>query len=136
MSKVSQINFNGQFKYDKLKSKQSRELKKILTTKHNGVSNEELLKKMPFDVDVYCFNPSKKAINPRFNFSIKYTKKGVPLYGFINLNSKNPAEKNAEDLNNFIKQSKEKIDSIKGNEKLTKEEETLRQVGFMLFGKW
>ena len=136
MQKVSQINFNGQFKYEKLKPKQSKELKKILTTEYNGVTNEELLKKMPFDVDVYCFNPSKKAINPRFNFSIKYTKKNVPLFGYINLNSKNPLEKNVEDLNNFIIKGKEKIDSIKGDEKLTSAEETRRQVGLLLFGKW
>ena len=58
------------------------------------------------------------------------------MFGYINLNSKNPLEKNVEDLNNFIIKRKEKIDSIKGDEKLTSAEETRRQVGLLLFGKW
>ena len=128
---ISQITFNGQFKYDKMKPKQAKALNSILTTKINGISNEELLKEMPFDVDVYCTNPTKKAINPRFNFFIKHTEKGVPLFGFIQLNSKNPPEENVSKLGKFIISAKEKTDSITGNEKLTPAEELLQQLKFI-----
>ena len=79
MQKVSQVSFNGQFRCDKLKPKQAKKLKEILTTKSNGVSSEQLLGNMPFDVDVICLNPSKRAINPRFNFWITHTKKQATL---------------------------------------------------------
>lgn len=136
MQSVSQINFNGSFKYDKLKPKQAGKLKEILTLPHDGVSNEQLLKKMPFDVDVVCLNPSKRAINPRFRFWITKTKKQATLEGNIRLTSKNPVEENVLKLKNFITNFNNKFQQLKGDEKLTSAEETQRQADFLLFGRW
>lgn len=136
MQKVSQVSFYGQFKYDKLKPKQAKKLKEILTTDSNGISNEQLLKKMPFDVDVVCLNPTKKAINPRFRFWITHKKKQATLQGNIKLNSKYPAEENASKLSQFINNFNTKFQSLKGDEKLTRAEETQRQVDLILFGKF
>ncbi|MBR6127667.1 hypothetical protein IKQ21_08295 [bacterium] len=47
MFEISQISFQGKFKYDKLKSKQARKLREILTTEFNGISAERLLKPIP-----------------------------------------------------------------------------------------
>ena len=129
---VSQVNFDGKFRYGHMKSKQKRELDKILTTEINGVSNEKLLKKMPFDVDVYCPNPTRKAIYPRFTFYIQHKKRGVPLFGMIKLNSKNPLEENVADLSEFITSAKVKIDSIKGNEKMTPAQELEYQMKILM----
>ena len=136
MQSVSYVNFNGQFKYDKLKLKQSTKLNEILNTPYNNQTNAELLKQMPFDVDVVCLNPTKKAIHPRFNFWITHTKKQATLQGKILLNSKHPIEENVSKLNKFITNFKNKFDSLKGDEKLTPAEETQRQVNFILFGKF
>lgn len=136
MQKISQINFAGKFKYDKLKPKQAKKLDEILRTPINGVSNEKLLEQMPFDVDVICVNPTKKAINPRFNFWITHTKKQATLQGKININSKNPVKENVLKLNDFITNFNKKFQSLRGDEKLTRAQETQRQVDFILFGKF
>lgn len=133
---VSQVNFNGQFNYNKMKSKQAKCLNEILSTKYDGISNQELLKGMPFDVDVICFNPTKRAINPRFGFYVEHKKKQATLIGHVRLTSKNPLEENVSRLNKFITNFNEKYKSLKGDEKLTSAEETQRQVDFILFNRY
>ena len=129
--------FQGKFLCNnKLKPKQAKCLNKILQEPCNGITSENLLKKMPFDVDVVCLNPSKRAINPRFKFWIQHTKKEATLQGCISLTSKNTEEFNASKLNKFITNFKNKFDSLKGDEKLTEKEELCRQVDFILFGKY
>lgn len=134
--RVSQINFNGQFRCDKLKPKQAKKLKEIIQTPYNGVSGENLLAQMPFNVDVICYNPTKKAINPRFGFYITHKKKQATLVGNIRLTSKNTPEENSQKLNNFITNFNNKYQSLKGDEKLTRAEETQRQVNFLLFNRF
>ena len=136
MQKVSQINFTGKFRYDKLKPKQTKKLNEILTAKHNGISNEQYLKDMPFDIDVVSLNPTKRAIHPRFNVWANYRKKDAAIQGCIKLNSKNPVEENVKKLRGFISNVYEKAKSLKGDEKLTSAEETQRQVDFLLFGRY
>ena len=134
---VNQNSFKGNFCGPaKLKSKQAKFLKEILTTTYNGVSADKFVKIMPFDVEVICINPSKRAINPRFNFWITHTKKQATLQGNIIISSKDSLEHNLSKLNNFLKNFKDKLDNIKGNEKLTPKEEVQRQVDFLLFGKY
>ena len=132
-----QSNFKGKFNCpEKLKQKQSKFLREILTTEHNGTTAENLIKSMPFDIDIVCLNPSKRAINPRFNFWVTHTKKQATIEGMITLTSKKPLEQNLSKLNNFINNCKTKIDNLNGNEKLTPREELCRQVDFILFGKY
>ena len=134
---VSQNSFRGHFCCpEKLKSKQAKFLKEILASSYNGVSADNFVKTMPFDVEVFCINPSKRAINPRFNFWITHTKNYATLQGNIIISSKDSLEHNLSKLNNFMKNFKEKLDKIKGNEKLTPREELQRQVDFILFGKY
>ena len=132
---VSQISFSGQFNCTKLKSKQAKKLHEMLNTKHNGVSNVQLLKDMPFDVDVVCYNPTRRAIHPRFGFYISHKKKQATLIGNIRLSSKNPLEENVVKLNKFITNFNNKFQSLKGDEKLSRAEELQRQVDLILFGK-
>ena len=134
MLDVSKINFQGKFKYEKLKSKQAKNLKEILTTEYNGISAERLLKSMPYDVDVYCMNPTKRAIHPRFSFWMIHTKKRATLNGCVRINSKDSLMKNIEKLNKFITSFDEKFRSLKGDERLSPAEETRKQVDFILFG--
>ena len=134
--RVSQVSFNGQFHCNKLKPKQAKCLQEILTTKCDGISNEELLNGMSFNVDVVCYNPTKKAINPRFGFYITHTKKQATLIGNIRLTSKNPPEENSKKLNKFITNFNEKFQQLRGDEKLSRAEETQRQVDFLLFGRY
>lgn len=136
MQGVSQINFNGKFNYEKLKQKQAKKLNEILTTECDGQSSTQLLKNMPFDVDVVSLNPTKKAINPRFRFWITKTKKQATLQGNIKLTSKSPVEENVLALKNFITNFNTKFQLLKGDERLTPAEETRRQVDFILFGKF
>ena len=136
MQALSSTSFKGQFNYSKLKSKQAQKLHEILTTDYNGISNRELLKSMPFDVDVVCLNPSKRAIHPRFNFFITHTKKQATLQGAVNINSKDLLADNIFKLNQFINNFYKKYCLLKGDEKLTRAEEIQRQVSFILFGKW
>ncbi len=136
MQRVSEINFSGNFNYGKLKLKQSQKLNEILKTQYYGESNEELLKKLPYDIDVYCVNPTKRAINPRFKFWLSSTKRQATLRGMILLTSKDAVEQNVLKLRNFILNFDKKFKSLKGDEKLTRAEETQRQVDFLLFGRW
>lgn len=136
MQNLSPINFNGQFKFDKLKPKQAKKLDEILTTKSDGESNVKLLKKMPFDVDVVCLNPSKRAINPRFRFWITKTKDKATLEGNIRLTTKNSVEENVLKLKNFLINFHNRYKTLKGDERLTRAEETQRQFDFILFGKY
>ena len=136
MQKVSQISFNGNFNYNKLKPKQSKKLQEMLSAKYDGKSGEQLLKDMPFDVDVVCFNPTKKAIHPRFGFYIQHKKKQATLIGNIRLSSKNQIEQNAEKLNKFITNFNNKLKSLKGDERITSAEETQRQVDMILFNRF
>lgn len=135
MQNVSSINFYGKFNYNKLKSKQAIRLKEILNTEYNGISNIQLLETMPFDVDVICLNPSKKAINPKFNFRIKHSKGQATLQGSICIKSKNSIQENIKKLNEFINNFNKKYQSLSGNEKLTRAEELRRQVNYIIFGK-
>ena len=129
--------FQGRFICpEKLKNKQAQFLNKVLATELDGVSANNLIKTMPFDVDVVCLNPTKRAINPRFNFWIKHTKKQATVQGCINLTSKDSLESNICKLNNFIKNFKNRTDKLTGDEKLTPQEELCRQVDFLLFGKY
>ena len=133
---ISQVSFNGQFHYNKLKTKQAKCLNEILSAKCNGISNEELLKGMPFDIDVVCYNPTKRAINPRFGFYITHTKKQATLTGNIRLTSKNLPKENSKKLNQFITNFYDKFQKLRGDEKLSRAEETQRQVDFILFGRY
>lgn len=136
MQNISSTSFKGQFNCGKLKSKQAKKLKEILTTEYDGISNQKLLESMPFDVDVICLNPSKRAINPRFKFWITHTKKQATLQGSLSINSKNILTDNVHKLNQFINNFYNKYKKLRGDEKLTRAEETQRQVSFLLFGKW
>lgn len=136
MQKVSGINFKGNFNYNKLKPKQSKCLNEILSAKYNGKSGEQLLKDMPFNVDVVCFNPTKKAIHPRFGFYIQHKKKQATLIGSIKLTSKNPPEENSKKLNQFITNFNNRYQNLKGDERLTRAEETQRQVDMILFNRF
>ncbi len=134
VQKVSQVNFQGQFLCEELKPKHAKKLREILTAQYNGVSGEQYLKDMPFDILVVPLNYSKKTIHPRFNFWMKYTKKDATIQGCIKINSKEKDETNAQKLINFITEAYKKAKSLKGNEKLSPKEELQRQVDLMLFG--
>ena len=134
---VCQTNSKGKFCCpQKLKTRQAKFLNEILTTTNETKSAEELIKAMPFDVDVTCLNPSKRAIHPRFNFWINHSKGEVTIQGSVVLNSKNSLEDNLLKLKNFIINVKKKSDNLKGDERLTPQEETCRQVDFILFGRY
>ena len=60
---VSSVNYTGKFVFEKsLKRKALANLNELMQTEVCGASNEQVLKKMPFDVAVFCHNPTKKAI--------------------------------------------------------------------------
>ena len=132
----SQLNFKGQFHcYGKLKPRHSKCLEEILSHQYSGISCKKLLNGMPFNVDVVCLNPSKRAIHPRFNFWITHSKNQATMNGCITLSSKKSLEFNSSKLSEFIKNFKSHLDSLNGNEKLTPKEELERQVDFLLFGR-
>lgn len=100
------INFQGKFIEPKNISKKAYKvqsmLEEVLYKNFEGQSNAELLKSMPFDVFIYCKNPSKKAINPRLSFYIETeeTPNQIGLWGLKHLYFKN--EGNVEKLRDFI----------------------------------
>ena len=103
------INFQGKFIEPKNISKKAYKtknmLKEILHTKINDKTNHELIKTLPFDVFIYCKNPTKKAINPRLSFFIqtKETPKQIGLWALkhLNYNEENKVEKLRDFLLNF-----------------------------------
>ena len=103
---VCSIDFNGKFiepqNISKKAYKTKNMLREILHTKFNGKTNAELVKEMPFDVFIYCKNPTKKAINPRLSFYIETeeTPNQIGLWGLKHLYFKN--EGNVEKLRDFI----------------------------------
>lgn len=100
------INFQGKFVEPKNISKKAYKtknmLEEVLYKDFEGQSNAELLKSMPFDVFIYCKNPTQKAINPRLSFLIETeeTPNQIGLWGLKHLYFRN--EGNVENLRDFI----------------------------------
>ena len=100
------INFQGKFIEPKNLSKKAYKaknmLEEVLHTKIEGKSNSDLIKSLPFDVKIYCKNPTKKAINPQLSFYIETeeTPKQIGLWGLKHLKFRE--KNNAEKLRDFI----------------------------------
>ena len=109
------VNFNGQFVEPKNLSKKAYKaknmLEEVLHTKIDGKSNSDLIKKLPFDVFIYCNNPTQKAINPKLSFYIETeeTPKQIGLWSLKHLKfrDENKAEKLRDFILNFNKAYKE-----------------------------
>ena len=109
------VNFQGKFiepqNISKKAYKTKNMLSEILHTEINGKSNSQLLEKMPFDVFIYCKNPSKKAINPKLSFYIETeeTPKQIGLWSLKHLkfSDKNKIEKLRDFILNFDRAYKE-----------------------------
>lgn len=101
---VGSVNYTGKFVFEKsLKRKALANLNELMQTEVCGASNEQVLKKMPFDVAVFCHNPTKKAIHPRYTFVITDSKPKKPeVFGFIHVNTKNKLEDNVTKIKDFI----------------------------------
>ena len=100
---IKSTNYSGRFITEKLRHKAGNNLRELLKTEIDGVSNEQVLKKMPFDVAVICQNPTRKAIHPRYMFMITDSKPDKPeVFGFINVNTKNKLKDNVVKIRDFI----------------------------------
>lgn len=105
------VDFKGQFVEPKNISKKAYRAKsmldEVLHTKINGKTNAELIKKLPFDVFIYCKNPTKKATNPYFSFLVETeeTPEQIGLIGLKHLtySEDNKPEKIREFVLNFNK---------------------------------
>ena len=66
------VNFNGQFIEPKNLSKKAYKAKnmldEVLHTKIKNKSNNELIKNLPFDVFIYCKNPTKRLLIHNYLF--------------------------------------------------------------------
>lgn len=132
------INYQGKFIEPKNISKKAYKTKnmldEILHTKFKGQSNTELLKSMPFDVFIYCKNPSKKAINPRLSFYIETeeTPKQIGLWGLKHLefNETNKVEK----LRDFVLNFNQAFKKYKGTLPLNEKEKNAKLAEMILSG--
>lgn len=112
------INFQGKFIEPKNISKKAYKtknmLREILHTKINGKTNAELVKEIPFDVFIYCKNPSKKAINPSFSFLIETeeTSKQIGLWGLKHIVYSD--ENKAKKIRDFILNFNQTLEKTKG----------------------
>lgn len=70
---VQPITFKGKFiKRDKFKQPTAQFVHDIIKTKVDNVSNEEILLKLPFDVEITRTRKSHKAIHPMISCYINY----------------------------------------------------------------
>lgn len=132
------INFQGKFIEPKNISKKAYKaknmLEEVLHTKIDGKTNAEFIKNLPFDVFIYCKNPTKKAINPRFSFLIKTeeTPKQIGLWGLKHLSSFE--ENKAEKLRNFILDFNQAFEKNKGILPLKEKEKNAKLADLIISG--
>ena len=132
------IDFNGKFIKPKNISKKAYKtqnmLKEVLHTKIDGKTNAEFIKNLPFDVFIYCKNPTKKAINPRFSFLIETeeTPKQIGLCGLKHLSSFE--ENKAEKLRNFILDFNQAFEKNKGILPLKEKEKNAKLADLIISG--
>ena len=132
------VNFQGKFFEPKNISKKAYKTKnmlsEILHTKINGKSNSDLLKNLPFDVFIYCKNPTQKAINPRLSFLIETqeTPNQIGLLALKHLNYKD--KNNVEKVRDFILNFKQAYEKNRGVPPLSNREKNVKLAELILLG--
>ena len=132
------VNFQGKFIEPKNISKKAYKTKnmlsEILHTKINGKSNSDLLKNLPFDVFIYCKNPTQKAINPKLSFLIETdeTPNQIGLLALKHLNYKD--ENYVEKVRDFILNFKQAYEKNRGVLPLSNREKNVKLAELILLG--
>ena len=144
LSSDSSLTFKGNFVVDRLKGKQASYLKSLSKTCVDGMTNESIIKKFPFDVMVYCHNKSKKAIHPRYTYYIESKQNDARCFGFIHINSKNNLIENIKKIRDFISNFDVKSKKILENRDICPQKENIRIAELLVsnyfcknpFNKW
>ena len=133
MTTIQPISFKGKFiKIDKFKGNTAKFVHEIINKKSDGVSNKELLEKLPFNIEIYRTNKSHKAIHPQIYCSINYDRFWGKQSYYVEHGSDNAISKIRKWMNNF----NEFMNVNKNKMSLTPKEENDRIYDFIRnFGK-
>lgn len=127
--KVQPITFRGKFiKQDKFKQPTAQFVHDVIKTKVDNVSNEEILSKLPFDVEITRSGKSHKAIHPMISCYISYKQFWGKQSYYVEHGAEytiNKMRKWFIGMSDFIEQNKDKA-------KLTPKEENDRIYDYIL----